>query len=682
MNLKFLYMSAVGALIALTTACSADDHELVAPDVSPEELVEGIAFTITHDASNPNIVYLKSLLPASYNIAWETPQGRSVGADRTLKIPFDGEYEVKMGVSTRGGYVWSDPVKFTIDDFCASFVEHFLWTRISGGVGNSKTWQVDLAMLDDGSAKTTKWKGPHWFYNPNYTWDHLHAATENETKYNNYVDADPWEKSSAINPADVETGPDGSDPNWYWAADYAGNSWMCGLANYGYMTLDLIDGANVTITDADGNVISKGTYMLDTDNHTLSFSDCYPLNTSGTTDKSFRLLYLSDDAMVILPEGVNKAINYVTKDFFDNYVEDTTEPEPALPEGWKDDVSQTVITSVKWVLSENNPLDWANLDGSLMNNWKNVSDYPDWLGTPNPASYADFSMTLDSKEMTAVFTYPNGDKLETTYELDDKGIYTFADKVPGFSLIGWASFNVDANNALRITSIEKDPMGNVTGMWLGARDAVKPEYMAYHFVPTAGSASAADPMAAFRKALCGKTFTPNHDAFVDWLNFDLTGGWTASKDDAGNPTGVFGADYASNGWIWNEEVANVCSSAELTFTDAAGAIMASLTYTMADGTQVREGGVCTINMDIPSITFPFPMIDFTGTAANWVKRDNANGVYWTTPLAENEWIWVSHPQIGNNLTNIDTMGFWIACVQQAAAAGGKDELLGYWWKVK
>ena len=97
-----------------------------------------------------------------------------------------------MGVDTRGGYVWSEPYTFTIDEFCAEFVDHYMWKRVSGGVGQSKTWQLDLALLEDGSSKTTKWTGPKWFWNTNYTWDHLHAANENETTYNNFVDADPF----------------------------------------------------------------------------------------------------------------------------------------------------------------------------------------------------------------------------------------------------------------------------------------------------------------------------------------------------------------------------------------------------------------------------------------------------------------------------------------------------------
>lgn len=679
---KNLSRIALFGAVAFSVASCADEYSMPAPNIDPAELVEGIAFTVEHDSENPNIIHLKSLMPAQYNVAWITPQGRRNTKEVTMQMPFDGSYEVQLGVDTRGGYVWSEPYTFTIDDFCADFVSHYLWTRISGGVGQSKTWQLDLAVLEDESVKTTYWTGPHWYWNPNYSWDYLHSPLENANVNINYRDTKKWDATKqAINTDEVPASadPDSAGAGWYWAADYKGNSWMCEAKNYGYITFDLIDGANVTISDADGNVVEKGTYLIDTDNHTISFSGVYPLNSSnnGLMVRDCKILYLSDTAMQLIGDGIKAgtatSCNYVTKDYFENY--SAGEVEPELPEGWMNDVSQTVVTSVKWVLSDQNPLDWAKLDGSLMNGWTSASDYPDWLGTPDPASYADFSMTLDSKANSAVFHYPDGSEVSCDYTLNDKGVYTFSEPIPGFALVGWAWFNVDANNGLRILSIEKDLMGNVTGMWLGARSTEKDEYMAYHFVPTAGSGGAsADPMAPWISALCGKTFTPNTDAFVDWINFDCSGGWTTPS--------AFGSDYVSNGWIWNEDVAKVAQSARLSFTKANGQIMASLSYTMIDGTKVDESGIISINSDNPSITFPFPMVNYDGTAANWVGTQNNMGAHWTTPLGENEWVWVSHSNIGNNLSNIDEKGFWLGRVSNALSAGSdKDELLVFWWKL-
>ncbi|MDE6633112.1 MAG: hypothetical protein K2K23_08960 [Muribaculaceae bacterium] len=537
-----------GAAAMGAVSCSEDTYSLPSPDITPEELVEGVAFSVEHDAQNPNIIHLKSLMPAKYNVAWVTPQGRRSTPEVTLQIPFDGEYEVQMGVNTRGGYVWSNPYSFTVDDFCAEFVDNYLWKRISGGVGQSKTWQLDLAVLEDGSTKTTYWGGPHWYWNPNYTWDHLHAATETETTNANYRDSDPWDAANAINPDEVPSSEGEDNAGWYWAADYAGNSWMCSAENYGYITFDLINGANVTISDADGNVIEKGTYLLDVENHTIAFSGVYPLNSSnnGVMTRDCKLLYLSDTAMQLIPDGLKAgsatSLNYVTKDYFDNYHADESAKEPELPEGWREDVSQTVITSVKWVLSDKNPLDWANLDGSLMNGWRNPEDYPDWLGTPDPASYADFSMTLDSDDNSAVFTYPDGSTIDCTYELSDNGTYTFSEPIKSFSLVGWASFAVDANNGLRILSIEKNVYGNVTGVWLGALSSEKPEYMAYHFVPTAGNGGGGSDEPAYAATL--SYFSSDWSLFVssEPVIFTKDGTYTATVEGTvpeSGPGGMF-----------------------------------------------------------------------------------------------------------------------------------------------
>lgn len=117
-----------------------------------------------------------------------------------------------------------------------------------------------------------------------------------------------------------------------------------------------------------------------------------------------------------------------------------------------------------------------------MNDWNTPSDYPDWLGAVDLSIYAGFSLTMDSADNTAKFTLPDGTVVNTTFTLDDKGIFTFEDVIPSFTVIGWASFALDANNALRVMTIEKNDAGKVTGMWLGAKSSEKDEYLAYHFV--------------------------------------------------------------------------------------------------------------------------------------------------------------------------------------------------------
>lgn len=503
--------SSLVMMALLLISCSPDDFGLGSKDVKAEDLVEGIAFTITPDASNPNIVYLESKMGTGYTPLWETPQGRSQEQKVTLKIPFAGKYEVTFGVETRGGTVYGEPAEFEVEDMCADFISDPMWTMLAGGGGSSKTWYLDL----DAEGISRYAVGPIYFFTANYCWDNLHNAAGG-----NYLDSDPWDAASAI----VPNLTDGA-ATWYWLADFAGNSWVTkvgdddptgGKYDFGTMTFDLIGGANV-VTDPEGyNGLERtsGTYLIDTEKHTIKFSGAWPLHDSNrdaemkekAPNRVFNILYLSEDFMQLMVPETGTCYNYISKEYKENWVPgEVADPEPALPDGWKDDISQTVNKTIVWKLSESNPLDWCSLDGARMNGWNTPSDYPDWLGTPDVSVYGGFSMSLNSEEMTAEFVTPDGTKSTAQYTLDEKGIYTFEGTVPSFSIIGWASFAADGNNQLRIMSIEKDAAGGITGMWLGAKDAAKPEYMAYHLIPSAGGSST-DPSAAVKKMLCAKTW--------------------------------------------------------------------------------------------------------------------------------------------------------------------------------
>ena len=52
--------------------------------------------------------------------------------------------------------------------------------------------------------------------------------------------------------------------------------------DYGYMEFDLIGVAHVTVYNAETGETFKGYHMLDTDNHTITFSDAELLHNSGT----------------------------------------------------------------------------------------------------------------------------------------------------------------------------------------------------------------------------------------------------------------------------------------------------------------------------------------------------------------------------------------------------------------
>lgn len=445
-----LYTAWLIITVGLFSACTPDSFELEGKDVTVDDLVEGIAFSITHDSENPNIVYLKSLMPSSYQVCWQHPQGRSQEREVTLQMPFEGEYEVTFGVQTRGGIVYGNPATFTIDSFCADFVNDDLWTYLTGGVNNEKVWIFDNGSYGYAAGEMT------------------YADPSTTVEWNNW--SANW---------DPGVGHTGDDAIWEST-----------------MTFGLKGGANVTIYNSSSKETASGTFMLNTSNHTITFTDCELLHTPSWSDRStnwsrdLKLLELDENHMRIgvmrdNSEGPWWLIwNFVSKEYADNYVpEDKPDPEPALPDGWEDIVSEVVTSKIKWTMSADVPFDWANLDGSLMNNFT-AGNYPDWA---TPVSGLDqLSMTLDSKTMTYEFAMPDGTTASGTYTLDEKGIYTFSGNVPSYHIGGGdIMFGADGNNQLRILSIES-AAGNVMGMWVGARSAEKDEYQAYHFIPNAG----------------------------------------------------------------------------------------------------------------------------------------------------------------------------------------------------
>ena len=671
---KILKLFSILAIVAIIfTSCSPEDFSLGAKDVNAEDLVEGIAYKIEHDATNPNIVYLTSLMGSEYTPLWNHPQGRSQEQKVTLKIPFAGTYEVQFGVETRGGVVYGAKTTFTVDKMYADFVSDEMWTLISGGAGKEKTWYLDL----DAAGTSRYFKAPIYFFTKNYTWDNLHYPTGESYLDGNTNESFVWDAKKAKTPNLT----DGA-ATWYWLADYPGNSWMCAKADFGTMTFNLKGGANlIADQDAYGLGKSTGQYMLDTDKHSIKFTGAYPLHdTSRDGDvkaaTEFRIIYLTKDAMQIIVDPAGVVYNYISKDYKDNWTPPVVkEPEPTLPDGWQTDISQTVNKSVKWVLSPENPFNWANLDGSLMNaGWTSADKYDSWTGF-NAAvadTYAKFSLTLNSDDKTATYVAPDGTSTKGSYALDDKGYYKFTGITPNFVISGGITLKTSAENQWRITKIEKDVAGNISGMWVGVRDAVKSEYIVYHLIPQLGS-SAVDPLAAWKKALVGKTFKPDTAWFIDWLNFDLSGGWTSAT--------TFGTDYTTNNWVWTEATSNIAKSASIKFEASGSDIKATLTQDLTDAngnvtTGYTVSGKVTINPDIPSLTFEFPLVNYTGSPASWVNSTNSKGVNWTKPLGTNEWIFVSHGS--SSLSNINQNGFWLGAIANSTAAGdAKDEILGF-----
>lgn len=627
-------------------ACSPDESSLGAVDVSPSELVEGIAFKIEHDATNPNIVYLTSLMDKKYQPLWDHPQGRSQAQTVTLKIPFAGTYTVKYGVQTRGGAVYGEPVTFTVDELYADFISDEMWTKLSGGVGQEKTWYLDL----DAAAISRYFAGPLYFYGTDNGW------LGNCMK-------------------------DGGDC-WNWNPDYKGNSWLMAAADFGSITFDLKGGANVKV---DHKTISTrgletGSYMINTDEHTMRLTDASPLHDIGRDGVvvdwgNIKILSLSDDYMqlavlrdpALSGEGACLLVyNFISKTYHDNWVPaDVPEPEPPYNgDDANGDLTTSTSTSKVWGMSLNTPYNWTNLAGDFLNPWTNPGDYAATGWAPYDATMiSKISLTLDKTgENTGnyKFTDGSGNPISGTYTVDDKNNVIF-DKAISFTVAGWVSLQTAAENQLRIIRTVSDPFGKITALWLGKRDPVKDEYMVYCFEPK--GAGADDPTIAWKNALAGKTFKPDVNWFVDWVNFPpgFTGGWTSAT--------TFGTDYTSNTWVWDANVRAVAESASLKFRLQNGDLKVDLTQTK-NGSPFTATGDVIIKAEDNILNISIPLIDYVGTAASWLNTSNPKSVSGST----NDWYFVSHG--GSTLGNINTNGLWLGAVSNSIAAGdSKDEVL-------
>lgn len=138
MRLKSFFSILAGAALMLA-ACSPDEHELGAKTYVSDDLVEGIAYTVTPDANDPNTIHLTSLIKNATPL-WVTPSGPSQKATLDLALPFAGEYSVTFGASTPAGPVYGEPYTFKVETNNFAMLEDPIWSNLAGGVGKSRKW--------------------------------------------------------------------------------------------------------------------------------------------------------------------------------------------------------------------------------------------------------------------------------------------------------------------------------------------------------------------------------------------------------------------------------------------------------------------------------------------------------------------------------------------------------------
>lgn len=575
-----------------------------------------IDFEIVQDFSvdpGGNTVILTNKTPGVV-LTWDYGTGRSNKKTETVKYAFKGDYTIKVSAVTEGGIVELDPVTVTVTDDNLNYVNDPLWTALTGGVGNTKTWVLDNG--DYGLAP-----GALSYADP--------ATT---VEWNNFTPN--WEPEG--NP------PGSEDVNMGW-----GSTMTFSLDGGPFMTTHKLN---------EGGVDESGTYFLDINEHTLTTTnatilrpDNYIENANNWND-NLKVLVLNENQLRIAIYRTNDEgpwwliWNYVSKEYTDNYVpEDLPDPDPEidLNGGSIDDLlSVTTTTSKTWVMSPDTPFNWTDLNGVFLNDWSSVTDYENsgWA----PFSSADQTSviknkitfnndgtvsTIDSNDVEATGTYSTS--------TDGTNVITFTGISPSFPIgTGWASASTTSQNQWKIVKT-KLTGPTVTDIWFGKRDETgKDEYMVYHFVledPTA-----ADPLEVARKfiiqSLTGptgsRTFKVSDSWHVDWLAGDLSGGWTG-------PT-TFADDFTSNSWVWTAAVKAGLQDPTLTF---------STDGTTVTATKVQDGITTSAEVIIDpennTIDIDMDLIAFAD-AANWLPTYGPTWYICKVPLSaiETDGLWL------------------------------------------
>lgn len=458
---KYLYSLLASLALLLFAGCSPDDYALGDKDITPTDLAVGIAYTVTVNQSD-NSVVLHSLMPNTYQVCWDHPQGVSQASDVTLRIPFAGTYTVRFGVETRGGVVYGEPYTFTLDNTNGDLLTDPLWEKLSGGSGKSKTWVLDI----DANGNTTYFSGPMFFYGTDDSWETI---------------------------TDGKTPAEGAD-SWSWQADWKGNgSWLfgsTGAMDYGSMTFDLIDGAHCTIVDNNAGTTTKGTYVMDTEAHTMALAGLNMLHDPGRTDivtdwHNLRIVSLTDHTMqlgVIRDNDPSEGpcllvYNFVEKEARENYdpnaSQETTETPITEPyaDNANDDLTTTITTNKDWTMNEDAPYDWFfwnKADGSWQSNgFKSAADY-NKVWTPAPGDVSAFKLNMEKADDNSgmyKLTTVDGTEYSGKYTID--GVSIKFDKVIDFYTVGngTVSFSINTDE-LRI--VHKEELDNgLLELWLG-----------------------------------------------------------------------------------------------------------------------------------------------------------------------------------------------------------------------
>ncbi len=446
------------ALFTMVMGCKKDEYAL-------DKLVSAsdLDFEVVQDLQvdpGGNTVYLVNKTPQSIPM-WDYGTGKSTRQRDTIRFAFKGEYVIKYSAATGGGIVEHEPVTINVTEDNLNYVNDPKWTALSGGVGNEKTWYLDL----DANGVSKFFKGPVYFSSNNY---------------------DPSTDC-------ITTGA-----CWIWEADWPNNQWIGDKGDYGSMTFNLKGGPFVKVEHKmnAGLGTQNGTFFLDAANNMLTMTGAQILqNANAKNDigdwSNLKIISLDENTMQLAAKHKSKAeymiFNFISKDYADSW----TPPPPPTPEpdeGFNPTFAPGELMSMLtggtnsgrfWTLDVNgNPIDWV----AKGNGWtvdKNSSATWGWNDTWD-AAVSNAWIRFDNIGGNNYTRFQNGVTTTGTFSIDEANNEIVLN---GNTLLqnpaSWMSPTATRIKVVKAYNTEY----RTKGIWLGTSyDAAKDEWFVFHYI--------------------------------------------------------------------------------------------------------------------------------------------------------------------------------------------------------
>ncbi len=466
-NIKTI--SALLLALLFIVSCQKDEYSM-GETLSPSEIDFEVIQDYDTDAGG-NTVILKFNTPGATPV-WNYGTGKSTRAVDTVQYAFQGDYTINLQAITRGGVVDLDPVTVEVTDDNLNYVSDPLWEALTGGVGESRTWYLDLD--EEGNSKY--FLGPLYFYGTDNGW---------------LAGGEAWDGG--------DTGCYGEDC-WTWAPEYSSNTWLMPTGDYGSITFDLQGGPNVSANHLMLPELGEqnGTFFLDRNEHTLSLNDVEILHSANNDDcvndwTETRILSLTEDAMQL---GVFRradcdgeallTYNFISEDYVEDYVPETE--EAGVDEGFEPEFEEgellEMLTGGKasgrvWELdAEGNPVDWL---ASGIGWTENADSSRDWGWNADwDAVAADSWIRFDQWNGLNYTRYQNGEETTGTFSIDEE---TNEITLEENTLIGVeGNWMAPTTNTIKVVKATENYLDD--GIWFGTNyNEETDEWLVFHYKP-------------------------------------------------------------------------------------------------------------------------------------------------------------------------------------------------------